>query len=54
MRIRSMYSDAVKELTVLRRAALVNRLYGGWKLAVEDLDATKTAKTDEAMSRSDS
>ncbi|KAG6854210.1 hypothetical protein C0991_009523 [Blastosporella zonata] len=34
-RVRAMYGDAVKELTVLRRSAIVNQLYGGWKLAVE-------------------
>jgi len=34
-RLRSMYSDAVKESTVLMRSAVVNQLYGGWKLAVE-------------------
>jgi LYR motif-containing protein 4 len=30
-----MYSDALKESTVLTRSAAVNQLYGGWKLAVE-------------------
>jgi len=25
----------VKELAVLRRSAVVNQLYGGWRLAVE-------------------
>lgn len=30
-----MYSDAVKDLTVVRRGAIVNQIYGGWKLAVE-------------------
>ena len=30
-----MYADAVKELNVLRRSAIVNQVYGGWKLAVE-------------------
>ena len=30
-----MYSDALKESTVLTRTAVVNQLYGGWKLAVE-------------------
>ncbi|KAF9453548.1 hypothetical protein P691DRAFT_780469 [Macrolepiota fuliginosa MF-IS2] len=34
-KLRTMYSDAVKELSVLRRSAIVNQLYGGWKLAVE-------------------
>jgi len=34
-RLRSMYSEVVKENAVLRRSAVVNQLYGGWKLAVE-------------------
>lgn len=29
------YNEAVKELAVLRRGAVVNQLYGGWRLAVE-------------------
>ncbi|KAJ7248593.1 hypothetical protein B0H12DRAFT_1020094 [Mycena haematopus] len=36
-KIRSMYSDAVAELAVLRRSAAVNQMYGGWRLAVEDV-----------------
>jgi hypothetical protein len=32
-----MYSDAVAELAVLRRSAAVNQMYGGWRLAVEDM-----------------
>ena len=35
-KIKSMYSDAVAELAVLRRSAVVNQMYGGWRLAVED------------------
>lgn len=34
-RVSSLYSDAVKELAVLKRSAIVNQLYGGWRLAVE-------------------
>lgn len=34
-RVGAMYGDAVRELGVLRRSAIVNQLYGGWKLAVE-------------------
>ena len=30
-----MYAELVKENAVLRRSAVVNQLYGGWKLAVE-------------------
>jgi len=29
------YNEAVKELDVLRRSAVVNQVYGGWRLAVE-------------------
>ncbi|KAG9310213.1 hypothetical protein JVU11DRAFT_9857 [Chiua virens] len=29
------YNEAIKELEVLRRSAIVNQLYGGWRLAVE-------------------
>lgn len=35
-RVQSMYAEAVRELSVLRRSAIVNQLYGGWRLAVED------------------
>jgi hypothetical protein len=35
-RLSLLYSDAVKELAVLRRSAIVNQLYGGSRLAVED------------------
>lgn len=34
-RVAILYSDAAKELTSLRRSAIVNQLYGGWTLAVE-------------------
>jgi LYR motif-containing protein 4 len=30
-----MYADALEELAVIRRSAVMNRLYGGWTLAVE-------------------
>ncbi|KAI6015161.1 hypothetical protein F5J12DRAFT_519742 [Pisolithus orientalis] len=30
------YNEAVKELAVLRRSAMVNQLYGGRRLAVEE------------------
>jgi len=41
-KLSSMFSDAVKELAVLRRSAIVNQLYGGWKLAVEDQKEVRT------------
>lgn len=34
-KLRSMYSNAVRESAVLARSALVNQLYGGRKVAVE-------------------
>jgi len=34
-RVAVLYSEAAKELTSLRRSAIVNQLYGGWTLAVE-------------------
>ncbi|KAF9011829.1 hypothetical protein BDQ17DRAFT_1396891 [Cyathus striatus] len=40
-KVRMLYSDAVKELTVLRRSAIVNQLFGGWRLAVEAKNAEK-------------
>ncbi|KAJ3900946.1 hypothetical protein F5879DRAFT_372350 [Lentinula edodes] len=44
-RIQSQYSEAVRELAVLRRSAIVNQLYGGWRLAVED-QKPSMARTD--------
>ncbi|KAF9564076.1 hypothetical protein CPC08DRAFT_705616, partial [Agrocybe pediades] len=40
-RLRNIYSEAVKESTVLKRGAIVNQLYGGWKLAIEVQNAEK-------------
>ncbi|KIY49766.1 hypothetical protein FISHEDRAFT_58023 [Fistulina hepatica ATCC 64428] len=37
-KVQARYSEAVKDLAVLRRSAIVNQLYGGWRLAVEDVD----------------
>ncbi|KAK7060605.1 hypothetical protein VNI00_001371 [Paramarasmius palmivorus] len=45
-KVRSMYSDAVKELAVLRRSAIVNQLYGGWRLAVEDQNSEVLTRGD--------
>ncbi|KAJ7177962.1 hypothetical protein C8R46DRAFT_888373 [Mycena filopes] len=41
-KIRSIYSDAVAELAVLRRSAIVNQMYGGWRLAVENTEKPET------------
>ncbi|SJL10396.1 related to Protein ISD11 [Armillaria ostoyae] len=46
----TMYSDAMKDLVVLRRSAIVNQLYGGWKLAVEEA----APKAEDILTRSDS
>ncbi|KZP30787.1 hypothetical protein FIBSPDRAFT_907929 [Athelia psychrophila] len=35
LKLSTMYNDAVKEHAVLKRSAIVNQLYGGWRLAVE-------------------
>ncbi|KAJ3513684.1 hypothetical protein NMY22_g14968 [Coprinellus aureogranulatus] len=34
-RLSSLYTAAVRDSTVIRRSAIVNQLYGGWKVAVE-------------------
>ena len=41
-----MYSKVVKENAVFRRSAVVNQLYGGWKLSVE---AKKLEEQPEAI-----
>ncbi|TFK53069.1 hypothetical protein OE88DRAFT_1627287 [Heliocybe sulcata] len=35
-KLTAFYNDARKELAVLKRSAIVNQLYGGWRLVVED------------------
>jgi len=50
-KVRSMYAEAVKEHTVLQRSAIVNQLYGGWKLAIEVKEKEEHADT---MERADS
>ncbi|KAJ3789406.1 hypothetical protein GGU11DRAFT_677968 [Lentinula aff. detonsa] len=35
-RVKSLYAEATRELAALRRSAIVNQLYGGSRLAVED------------------
>ncbi|KAN0111805.1 hypothetical protein V8E52_008185 [Russula decolorans] len=34
-RVAALHSEGVKELTALKRGAIVNQLYGGWTVAVE-------------------
>ncbi|KAE9400869.1 hypothetical protein BT96DRAFT_818644 [Gymnopus androsaceus JB14] len=46
-RVQSMYSEAVRDLTVLRRSAIVNQLYGGWRLAVEDVKKPEMFRADK-------
>jgi len=45
-KVQAFYAEAVKELAVLKRSAIVNQLYGGWRLVVE--------KQKPALERSDS
>ncbi|GJE93379.1 LYR motif-containing protein [Phanerochaete sordida] len=50
-KLSAFYNERVKELQVLKRGALVNQLYGGWRLVVEkDIPKGK----EEVMTRSDS
>ncbi|KAI0827425.1 hypothetical protein BC628DRAFT_1369549 [Trametes gibbosa] len=34
-KLSAFYDERAKELAVLKRSAIVNQLYGGWKLVVE-------------------
>ncbi|THH27209.1 hypothetical protein EUX98_g6971 [Antrodiella citrinella] len=34
-KLRAFYDEKRKELDVLKRSAVVNQLYGGWRLVVE-------------------
>ncbi|KAA1471941.1 hypothetical protein DENSPDRAFT_929943 [Dentipellis sp. KUC8613] len=34
-KLSQFYNDTAKELAVLKRSAIVNQLYGGWRLVVE-------------------
>ncbi|KAF9805092.1 hypothetical protein IEO21_09201 [Rhodonia placenta] len=40
-KLTAFYNDKTKELEVLRRSALVNQLYGGRKLVVEEQSAER-------------
>ena len=35
-KLSAFYNDKIKELATLKRSAIVNQLYGGWRLVVED------------------
>ncbi|EJF56471.1 hypothetical protein BD309DRAFT_991850 [Dichomitus squalens] len=35
-KLSAFYSEKAKELAVLKRSAIVNQLYGGWRLVVEE------------------
>ncbi|EKM57092.1 uncharacterized protein PHACADRAFT_254647 [Phanerochaete carnosa HHB-10118-sp] len=50
-KISAFYNERVKELQVLKRSAIVNQLYGGWRLVIEK-DLPKGSQ--EVMTRSDS
>ncbi|KAL5497907.1 hypothetical protein ACEPAH_2838 [Sanghuangporus vaninii] len=40
-RVGTLYANAVREHAVLQRSAIVNQLYGGWRLVVENQKATR-------------
>jgi LYR motif-containing protein 4 len=44
-KVTAFYNEAVKDLTVLKRSAIVNQLYGGWKLVVEKQDVVRERGT---------
>ena len=48
-KISAFYNERAKELAIMKRSAIVNQLYGGWKLVVES-----EQPKEEAMERSDS
>lgn len=48
-KLSAFYNERVKELAVLKRSAIVNQLYGGWRVVVE---TQKPAV--ETLERSDS
>jgi hypothetical protein len=39
--VSAFYNEAVKEHAVMKRGAIVNQLYGGWRLVVEKQEATR-------------
>ncbi|KAI0089416.1 hypothetical protein BDY19DRAFT_993024 [Irpex rosettiformis] len=48
-KLSSFYNERVKELPVIKRSAIVNSLYGGWKLVIEE-----PRKPETTLERSDS
>jgi len=44
-KLESRYKEALNELKVLQRSAIVNQLYGGRQLAVEDAPAKEPEAT---------
>lgn len=42
IKLSQAYNEAVKELSVLRRCAVMNQLYGGERLAVEEQSDVRT------------
>ncbi|PSR75666.1 hypothetical protein PHLCEN_2v8957 [Hermanssonia centrifuga] len=49
-KLSAFYNEQVKELAVIKRSAIVNQLYGGWRLVVEGLKD----KPEAQLERSDS
>jgi hypothetical protein len=44
--VAALYREGVKELTTLKRGAIVNQLYGGWTLAVEKQGQEQRERSD--------
>ncbi|CCM02042.1 uncharacterized protein FIBRA_04118 [Fibroporia radiculosa] len=44
-KLTTFYNDKTKELEALKRSAIVNQLYGGWKLVVEK-DSVERERSD--------
>jgi len=44
--VAALYSEGVKELTTVKRGAIVNQLYGGWTLAVEEQNLQRERSDD--------
>ncbi|OBZ76175.1 Protein ISD11 [Grifola frondosa] len=40
-KLSAFYDEKTKELAALKRSAIVNQLYGGWRLVVEDQKPSK-------------
>ncbi|KAF7790609.1 hypothetical protein EIP86_001565 [Pleurotus ostreatoroseus] len=48
-KLSAFYNKSVEELAVLKRSAIVNQMYGGWRLVVE-----KDSHPEQLLERADS